>query len=66
MALDESRDNDNVYENEGFTYLVDKDFMNQVKPVKVDFTPLGFKISAGVEFGSPCGSCSTTGSCCSD
>ncbi len=33
----------------GFTYLVDKEFMEQAKPLKIDFTPMGFDISSGLE-----------------
>jgi len=45
---------------------VDKDFMEKVKPVKIDFLEIGFKVTAGIEFGKACGtSCDTKGSCCS-
>ncbi|GBC63989.1 hypothetical protein DENIS_4989 [Desulfonema ishimotonii] len=67
MALDELRNDDNTYEIEGFTYLVNKDFMEKVKPVKVDFSDVGFKLSCGVEFsaGGGCSGCGTTSNCCS-
>ncbi len=65
MALDEPNDTDKVYDVEGFKYIVNKDFMEKIKPVKVDFMEYGFKISSSMEFGSTCGSCSTEGSCCS-
>ncbi|QTA78915.1 Uncharacterized protein dnl_11620 [Desulfonema limicola] len=67
MALDESRDNDTAYEIEGFTYLVNKDFMDKVKPIKVDFLDIGFKLSCGVEFTAPgggCSGCGSTSNCC--
>ena len=66
MALDEPKDSDEVYEIEGFKYVVDKDFMEKAKPVKIDFTTYGFKLSSNIDFGSAssgCSSCSTTGSC---
>ena len=65
MALDEPKDSDEVYEIEGFKYIVDKDFMEKAKPVKIDFTSYGFKLSSNIEFDSSCSSCSTDGSCCS-
>jgi hypothetical protein len=66
LALDEPRTNDLVYEIGGFKYVADKVFMDKVKPVKIDFLEVGFKITAGIEFGSACGtSCNTKGSCCS-
>ena len=37
MALDEPKDNDEVYEIEGFKYIIDKDFMEKAKPVKIDY-----------------------------
>ncbi|OQX26219.1 MAG: hypothetical protein BWK80_11640 [Desulfobacteraceae bacterium IS3] len=66
MALDEPRTTDHIYEIAGFQYIVDKAFMEKVKPVKIDFLPVGFKITAGIDFGAACGSsCDTKGSCCS-
>jgi len=66
MALDELKDNDEEYDIDGFKYLVNKDFMEQVKPIKIDFTQFGFKIDSNMEFGASeggCKSCGTTGSC---
>jgi len=65
MALDEPKDTDNKYTVDNFQYIVNKDFMEKVKPLKVDFTAFGFKVSSGVDFSAGCSSCSTTGSCCS-
>ena len=65
MTLDESKDTDNLYTVENFQYIVDKDFMEKVKSIKVDFTPIGFTVSSELDLGSGCSSCSTTGSCCS-
>ncbi|QTA88108.1 Uncharacterized protein dnm_041490 [Desulfonema magnum] len=59
MALDEPKDTDNVYEVEGFKYIVDKDFMEKVEPIKVDFMDIGFKLTSSVDFGSGCKSCSS-------
>jgi Fe-S cluster assembly iron-binding protein IscA len=48
MALDEPKDTDNVFNVNGFQFIVDKDFYEKVKPVKVDFMGYGFKISSGL------------------
>ncbi len=64
MALDESKDSDQVYEVEGYKYIVDKDFMEKAKPVRVDFSEYGFKLSSNIELNSDCSGCSTTGSGC--
>jgi len=65
MALDEPKDNDEIFEVDGFKYLVNKEFMDKAKPIKVDFAMYGFKLDCGIDFGAACGSCSTEGSCCS-
>ena len=66
MALDEPKETDNVFNVNGFQFIVDKDFYEKVKPVKVDCMGYGFKISSNMEFGAGaaggCGSCGG-GSC---
>ena len=65
MALDEPKQTANVFEIDGYRYLVDRDFLQKVQPIHVDFTPFGFRVSSAIDFGSGCGSsCSTEGSCC--
>lgn len=65
MALDESKETDAVFEVEGYKYVVSKDFLGKAKSIKVDYQPVGFKLTAGVDFfssgASACSSCSTTG-----
>ncbi len=60
MALDEQRENDQVFDEAGITYVIDKNLFEQVKPIKVDFvnSPLGsgFSISSSMSFGGGCGS----------
>ena len=64
MALDEPKKTDEVYEVEGFTYLIDKEFMEKAKPIKVDFIEVGFKLTSAIDFGAGgCGGCGTSGSC---
>ena len=65
MALDEPKDTDEIFEVDGFKYLVNKEFMEKAQPIKVDFAMYGFKLDCGIDFGAACGSCSTEGSCCS-
>ena len=65
MALDEPKDSDDIFEVDGFKYLVNKEFLEKAKPIKVDFAMYGFKLDCGIDFGAACGSCSTEGSCCS-
>jgi len=65
MALDEPKDTDNVYDVNGFQFIMDKDFYEKAKPVKIDFLGYGFRISSNIEFGpSACSSCSTSSGGC--
>ena len=50
MALDEPKDTDEVYEVDGYKYLVNKEFMEKATPIKVDFAMYGFKLDSGMEF----------------
>jgi len=52
MALDEPKETDNVFNVNGFQFILDKDFYEKVKPVKVDFMGYGFKISSNLELGA--------------
>jgi Fe-S cluster assembly iron-binding protein IscA len=40
MALDESNENDEVFENEGFTFIVDKKLLTDAQPITVDYVIL--------------------------
>jgi hypothetical protein len=65
LALDEPRANDDTFEFNGFQFLVDRDFMERAKPIKVDFAQYGFKISAGLELSrGGCSGCGGSSSCC--
>jgi Fe-S cluster assembly iron-binding protein IscA len=62
MALDEPGNNDEVFEEKGTKFIVDKDVLNQAKPINVDFidTPqgAGFKLTSSLSpaAGGGCGS----------
>jgi Fe-S cluster assembly iron-binding protein IscA len=64
MALDESRDNDQVIADSGITFLVEKGLFDQAQPITIDFTegPMGegFAIDSKMakKDSSSCGSCS--------
>jgi iron-sulfur cluster assembly protein len=65
MALDESTPNDEVFEDRGVTYLVEKDLLEKVKPIAVEFitTPRGggFKLTSSLK--PPEGACGSCASC---
>jgi hypothetical protein len=60
MALDEPKDDDSVFDIEGFKYVVNSDLLEKAKPIKVDFHQIGFKIDCNMDFGSAdgCAGCS--------
>jgi len=69
MVMDQERPTDKTYTVGEFTFLVDSDFMEKVKPIKVDFKNVGFSIEANIDLssaeGGGCSGCGTTSSCCS-
>jgi hypothetical protein len=60
MALDEPKDTDEVYDIDGFKYIVNKDFLEKAKPIKVDFLEIGFKLTSSLELQAGCQGCDTT------
>ncbi len=65
MALDEPAEADESFEVDGYTFIVNKEFLEKAQPIKVDFHMYGFKLDCAIDFGAGCTSCSTSGSCCS-
>ena len=63
MALDEPKATDDIFDIEGFQYIVDKDFLEQAKPIKVDFSEIGFKLDCSIDFESGCSDCGSTRTC---
>jgi Fe-S cluster assembly iron-binding protein IscA len=45
MALDEPHNSDEIFEVDGFTYLVDKQLLAEAQPITVDFRTIGFYIT---------------------
>ncbi len=65
MAIDnEKKASDQVFDIGGFEYLIDKDFMAKVTPVKIDFNGFGFMISSSLPQGGACGGCGSSSECC--
>ena len=63
MALDEPGENDEIIKDNGVNYLVDKNLLEQAKPISVDFVSTeqgsGFSISSNLPKGDSCSSCTT-------
>ncbi|PKN35122.1 MAG: hypothetical protein CVU61_05505 [Deltaproteobacteria bacterium HGW-Deltaproteobacteria-19] len=66
MALDEQKQDDQVFEENGVTFVINQDLLSEIQPITVDFieTPhgSGFKLSSSfVNTGGGCGTCSSCG-----
>jgi iron-sulfur cluster assembly protein len=61
MTLDEAREGDQIIEEHGITFLMEKDLLDQAQPVSVDFIETnmgaGFKIDSRLSEQSACGTC---------
>ncbi len=60
MALDEPKDNDEIYEHESFNVIIDRELLSQMGGITIDFRKSswmggGFSVEATNE---PAGSCS--------
>ncbi|HOO90753.1 MAG TPA: hypothetical protein PLA74_08005 [Syntrophales bacterium] len=64
MSLDEAKEDDKVFEENGITFIMDEQLFEQAKPINIDFISTaagsGFSITSSLSGGS-CGSCG--GSC---
>ena len=63
LALDELHDKDETFENNGITYVINKELFDQVKPIKIEHvnTQMGPQIfiSSSMKKGNSCESCSS-------
>jgi len=67
MALDEPKENDEVFNEGGLTFLVNKDLLDSVKPINVEFveTPKGsgFSVTSALNNKGKTDNCCGTCSC---
>lgn len=60
MALDESTTDDEVFEDQGVTFVIEKELFEKAKPIAIEFvdTPRGsgFKLTSSLSSQSGCGS----------
>jgi Fe-S cluster assembly iron-binding protein IscA len=64
MALDEPQENDQTFNEDGLTFIIDKELLERVKPLKVEFIETergsGYYVSSSLPAGAACGtSCSS-------
>ncbi|MCP4021313.1 MAG: hypothetical protein GY729_05680 [Desulfobacteraceae bacterium] len=65
MALDEPKDGDDTFDVKGHKFVVEKEFMDKAKPIKIDFSGMGFALDSNIELGGDdgCSGCGSTGTC---
>ena len=65
LALDvyKPKDSDDVFDIDGFQFIVDKDFLREAEPIKVDYTRSGFQFDCSLEFEDGCSACASSDSC---
>ena len=63
MTLDELKDTDDVFDIDGFQFVVDKEFLKEAAPITVDFAHFGFQIDCAIEFEEGCSGCGTSSAC---
>ncbi len=59
MALDEPNDKDEVFEENGYKIVMEKELFEQAKPIKVDVSYMGFSVESNLQLGG--GACGTGG-----
>jgi iron-sulfur cluster assembly protein len=58
IALEKPQETDEIFEIEGFQYIIDKKLLKNVEPIKVDSDGFGFRISgSGIAHQHGCGNC---------
>ena len=63
LALDESTPNDEIFEQHGVSYVVEKELFKQVQPIAVEYVESpygsGFQVQSNLDMGSSCSTCSS-------
>ena len=59
LVQDEPRDTDEQVHINGLLYIVDKTLLETVKPIQIDFTPMGFFVTGNLDAAGSVGSCGT-------
>jgi len=61
LVLDEPKNTDELFSIDGFQYVIDKALFAAVKPIKIDFSPLGFSVTGNPSAAANNYSCATCG-----
>jgi len=60
MALDKSLESDEIFKIDGYEYVVDKNFLEEAKPIKIDFQGQGFKLESSIKMEGGCSGCESS------
>jgi Fe-S cluster assembly iron-binding protein IscA len=66
LALDEATHTDSRAEEKGYNFCMDKQLLEQVSHVTIDFSYAGFSVEPKLplpDMGSKCGACASAGGC---
>jgi Fe-S cluster assembly iron-binding protein IscA len=59
MALDEPQKNDVTFDDRGITFVIDKELLEETKPIRLDFVTAqgqsGFSFTSSLPVGDGCG-----------
>jgi len=61
MSLDEAREGDKIFKEDGITFVIDEQLFEQAKPIAIDFIDSargsGFSIMSNLSTGAACDAC---------
>ena len=60
LDVDEPQDTDDVFDIDGFQFVINRILLKDAAPIKVDYTRSGFQFDSSLEFEDVC----TTCECC--
>jgi Fe-S cluster assembly iron-binding protein IscA len=61
MALDAPKETDVTFVVGGFDYIVDRDLLDHLQPLTIDYTAMGFKVTGRLTPGSATSGCAGGG-----
>ena len=57
LDVDEPQDTDDVFDIDGFQFIINRIFLKDAAPIKVDYTRSGFQFDSSLEFEDGCSAC---------
>lgn len=61
MSLDEARDGDKTFKEDGITFIIDEQLLEEAKPINIDYIDsvrgAGFAITSNLSVGAACSTC---------